>query len=252
MPLAPFFCDINKETIGKLSKRLEGDSEAAASSVLLNGDNNDAIDVFAEMVRRNETAKMAVGCVLIDPNGYFYPTQVPAAKLDAFCGEFERIDLIMNLNLRTFNMQRAQGHAVMAPSLLLRSLRKKHWLVAQANVGQARFLLVVGRNFQTGDHKALGLHDLTSDIGQQIINRADGQRQYGMEYEVSELSGVSSPSGLLGSQSCSDAPRERQVPMRSDSDGSASHKISDVGDLRRSNEHGSHLPRLPLFGAWEE
>jgi hypothetical protein len=193
MEPAPFFCDLDLIAMRELSRRLADDRD---KSVLLPGDNQEAIEVFAELIRRSERPKFAVGSLLIDPNGYFYRDRVGrGAPVDAvkwFAREFPRIDLILNLNVRTYQLQKSQGHAVQSPATLLPSLGKANWLVGQAYVDHARFLLAVGRNTPTGDHRALGLHHLESPEGQWILNLAEGKRQH----ELPELSRVPAASGV--------------------------------------------------------
>lgn len=247
---APFFCDIDLPAMAELKKRL--DSEGA-HSVLLPGDNQEAIEVFAEVIRRSgERSKFVVGSLLIDPNGYFYRDAngfgAPVESIEWFTREFPRIDLILNLNVRTYQLQRAQRHAVRSPRQLLGALNKTHWLVGRAYVGHARFLLAVGRNMDAGDHRAIGLHWLESPEGQWIMNVAEGSRQD----ELPDLSGVSTASRFSGSASGGAATHSRPVSdLRGGSNGSASPAISAVGNVRRPGEFDAAMPPLPLFGARE-
>lgn len=172
MEPAPFFCDRDQLAMRHLSARL-GHIPAAAGSILLPGDNEDGLVAFAATIRSCEKPNYAVGSVIIDPNGYYYRSAkgigAPVVGLQAFVQEFPRIDIILNLNMRTFYLQRGAGHNVATPTEVLASLHKKHWLVSQAG-GQSRHLLAVGRNMATGDHKALGLYDANSDAGRDILN----------------------------------------------------------------------------------
>jgi hypothetical protein len=172
MEPAPFFCDRDAMAIEQLRARL-GHIPAGAGSILLPGDNEDGLGVFADSIRISEKPHYAVGSLIIDPNGYYYRSAkgigAPVAGLQWFVREFPRIDIILNLNMRTFHLQRGAGHAVATPASVLASLNRKHWLVSQAG-GQSRHLLAVGRNMATGDHKALGLYDIDSDAGRKILN----------------------------------------------------------------------------------
>jgi hypothetical protein len=60
-------------------------------------------------------------------------------------------------------------------------LRKKAWLVRLTHAGGCEWLLAVGRNVKTGDHKALQMHDLHSEVGEHIIRRVEGKRQGTLE-----------------------------------------------------------------------
>lgn len=195
---APFFCDIDTDALRRLQVRMRSAPTLAERSVLLPGDNQDALEVFAEVIRaRERRPQFAVGSVLIDPNGYFYRNPkgigAPIDALKWFTREFPRIDVVLNLNIRTYQMQAAHGHNVLPPREVLASLNKQHWLVAQANVsngngkGGNRFLLAVGRNVETGDHKKLQLYKHTSEHGEYILNMAEGKRQN----DLPDLSGLS-------------------------------------------------------------
>jgi hypothetical protein len=172
MEPAPFFCDRDAMAIEQLRARL-GHLPAAAGSFLLPYDNEAGLTQFAATIRISEKPHYAVGSLIIDPNGYYYRNAkgigAPIAGLQWFVREFPRIDIILNLNMRTFHLQRGSGHAVATPASVLASLNRKHWLVSRAG-GQSRHLLAVGRNMATGDHKALGLYDIDSDVGRKILN----------------------------------------------------------------------------------
>jgi hypothetical protein len=172
MQPAAYFCDRDLVAIEQLRARF-GHMPEAAGSILMPGDNEDGLMEFAAAIRRSERPHYAVGAVLIDPNGYFYRSAkgigAPVKTLSWFVAEFPRIDIILNLNMRTFHLQRGAGHEVAPPCQVLGSLRKAHWLVARAG-GQSRHLLAVGRNMATGDHKALGLYDANSEIGRKLLD----------------------------------------------------------------------------------
>jgi hypothetical protein len=169
------FCDRDPIAIQQLRTRFASHPETAGSA-LLNCDNEDAIGVFADNIRSSENPKYAVGAALFDPNGYYWRSTtgigVPMGGLQWFPFEFPRIDIILNLNMRTFHLQRGAGHAVMTPAEVLGSLNRQHWLVARAG-GQNRHLLAVGRNMPVGDHKALGFYHHQSDEGLRLLNVDD-------------------------------------------------------------------------------
>jgi len=178
---AAFFCDLDVDAMRRLQSRLRSIPGSASASYLLPGDNQEGLEVFAECIRRSEKTKYAMGSVVIDPNGYYYRNPkgigAPIYALQWFCREFPRIDIVLNLNIRTYQLQASQGHNVLPPREVLYGLNRKHWLVAQAHVSTGRFLLAVGRNFETGDHKNLQLYRHDSAEGEYILNMADGKRQ---------------------------------------------------------------------------
>jgi hypothetical protein len=185
MQPAAFFCDRDLVAMDQLHARF-GQMPEAAGSILLPGDNEDGLAAFGASIRRSEKPHFAIGSVIVDPNGFYYRSAqgigAPVRALPWFVQEFPRIDIILNLCLRTFYLQRGAGHDVMPPIEVLSSLRKKHWLVSKAG-GQSRHLLVVGRNMPTGDHKSLGFHHWDSETGRKILN-VDAQPE-----EVDDLFG---------------------------------------------------------------
>jgi hypothetical protein len=156
-------------------------SSFARQSYLFPHDNEEVIEVFAEYIRKRERPQFAIGSVLIDPNGWFFRNQknegAPVAGLLRFVKEFLRIDVVLNLNVRAYQMQRAHGHDVKSPRELMLELQKTFWLLSRAQYGGDRFIQMVGRNVETGDHKSLGIHKSNSSEGQVILDWADGSRQ---------------------------------------------------------------------------
>jgi hypothetical protein len=180
MRFAAFFAEIEASRAVTLQRAVPQPYQHC--SFVLPGDNDEVLEVFAEFIRRSgERPDMAMGTVLVDPNGWFYRDAngrgAPVNRLCAFAKEFPRIDLALNLNARTYRLQRGRGHSVPSTEEVMLSLGKQHWLVAEANYGGSHFLLLVGRNKATSGHRALGMHPLDSDAGRYIVNRAEGRRQ---------------------------------------------------------------------------
>jgi hypothetical protein len=150
------------------------------------GDNAAAMESFVAAIRRSgDRAKYAVGSVIIDPNGWFYRKPncegAPIKEAIAFFQAFPRIDVILNINARTYRLMK--GHpAGMYPGLLppleiFAALNKRHWLVKLTKPGRDSFLLAVGRNIKAGEHKGLGLHYADSEQGRAVIEEVEGKRQ---------------------------------------------------------------------------
>ncbi|MFZ0916988.1 MAG: hypothetical protein WAN04_08860, partial [Candidatus Udaeobacter sp.] len=164
-----FFCDKNVAALKELKLRL---GKWMSSSYLLPGDNEEALEVFAERIRQSgDRPRYAVGSVIVDPNGYWYRNKTtgdgpPIAGLLRFVAEFPRIDIILNLNARIYRLQRANGHHVNSPQDVLINLRKSNWLVRHTRYGSSNdWLLAVGRNVATGDHRKIEFHRLDSEKG---------------------------------------------------------------------------------------
>lgn len=177
-----FFCDKNVAALKELDSRLS--QQWKSSSYLLPGDNEEALEVFAENIRQSgDRPHFAIGSVIVDPNGYWYRNKTtgdgpPIASLLRFVAEFPRIDIILNLNARIYRLQRGNGHHVSPPRDVLASLRKSNWLVRYTHHGSSNdWLLAVGRNIVTGDHRKIEFHKLDSDEGHQVMLKVEGGRQ---------------------------------------------------------------------------
>ena len=169
-----FFCEKNQQAAAELVSRLTATGYLETSCIFC-GDNRGILQIFAHRIRASERSEYAVGSVLIDPNGYCYRNREgegvpPLDKITEFTSEFRRIDLLLNLNMRTYLLQRSQGHDVLAPADLFKRLGKEYWLVSQTVIGQARFLRAVGRNFRTDGYQALGFYHADSEMGERILN----------------------------------------------------------------------------------
>jgi hypothetical protein len=186
MPRQAFFCDVNEAALKELQKRLR--PEWMQSSHCMPYDNEESLDVFAERIKQSgENHEYAVGSIIVDPNGYWYRDKegigAPIKRLPQFALQFPRIDIILNLNVRTYWMQRSphNGHDVLPPRDVLAVFHKQYWVVRYTKVGQGRFLLAVGRNVETSDHRRLGFYKLESDEGREVMLNVEGGRQGKLE-----------------------------------------------------------------------
>jgi hypothetical protein len=136
-----------------------------------------------------DNPRYAVGTLLIDPNSWFYRALdgegVPVGQIIAFCREFPRVDVVLNLNARFRRM--AKGRPALFPGVLgvleiFEALGREHWLVKRTHAGGCSFLLAVGRNVQTGDHKKLALHLLESQEGEHVMRLVEGERQGTLDF----------------------------------------------------------------------
>ena len=175
-----FFSDCDQAQLDELTARLTPTWKS--SSYLLPRDNEESLEVFAECIRSSgERPHFAIGSVIVDPNGYWYRNGngkgPPIAGLLRFSAAFPRIDLILNLNVGSYWRQRGAGQRVLSPRDVLTSLNKDHWLVRYTAHAQNRWLLAVGRNVETGDHRKLGFHKLDSVEGHAVMLKAEGGGQ---------------------------------------------------------------------------
>jgi hypothetical protein len=182
LPPFGFFAEKNLHRAADLLAAVP--SAYAHNSYVFARDNEQALEVFAEFIRKKDRPRFAVGSIIVDPDGWFYRNAkgegAPIIGLQRFAAEFPRIDIILNLNGRTYRLQKPHGHAVQSPEQIFQSLRKSYWLIGYANYGGCDFLLAVGRNTPTGDHKSIGMYTIDSPQGRHIINLIEGKRQGGL------------------------------------------------------------------------
>lgn len=183
-----FFCDINAAAISDVLGRLGSWNR---SSFVFQRDNKDVLEVFAERLRQSgEKKQYMIGSIIVDPNGYWYRSKdgkgPPIDGLLEFVKEFPRIDIILNLNTRWRRL--ALGHDWyqndVPPRDVLSMLRKKFWLIKRTQYGGDEFMLAVGRNFETGDHKEVGFHKLDSEQGRFWMTMFEGGRQGGLSLDA--------------------------------------------------------------------
>lgn len=202
MPLYAWFCDKNQAAIDKLERWLTHYGHLPQSGIsLLCEDNRSAIVRFAEQVRRRDRPQYAIGSLLCDPNAWFYRAKdgagVPVEEVIEFAAEFPKIDIILNINYRFYNMaqgvdrrRRLRGKqdsfSVLSPDEIRARLNRKHWLVSHQHFGGDRFWLAIGRNVPTGDHRRLGLVHWDSPEGRQVMNTVAGGRQGELDTSTSQ------------------------------------------------------------------
>lgn len=180
------FCEIDAGRAKTLATRHLANR---ADCKVLCGDNAELLPVFARSIRDyGDNPKYAVGSIMVDPNGWFRRNKnqvgVPVTELIAFCAEFPRIDVVLNLNVRTYQLMAAEPekYNAMPPREIMAALGKAHWLVsAPKSVGGDRFVLMIGRNFPTGDHKRIGLFRADSEQGRLALLVMEGKRQGQMD-----------------------------------------------------------------------
>jgi len=178
-----FFVDHNEERIQELITRPE--IEAVPDRVFIDhGDNAEILPVVSEFIAARERAQYAMGSILIDPNGFH--KGVPWDPLQSFCATFPRMDLVLNLNVRTYKLERphiekgagAWGRYQLHPmSTFPAWFSRRNWMLTEPlQINGDRFVQLVGRTMQTAqpDYRSLGFYDLASDRGQRIVADIEG------------------------------------------------------------------------------
>lgn len=154
------FCDQNESYVRSLMARPEVASEDRAYVVC--GDNAaycSAIPHVAEMI--GERREYVIGSVLCDPNG----TDIPVDELATLAGQCPRMDIMLNLAATGFKRNK---HLDVRVNDIVRAIPKKHWLIREP-VGQWQWTMLIGRNVEVGDHRALGFHHLESKKGGELM-----------------------------------------------------------------------------------
>jgi hypothetical protein len=184
-----FFCDTDESKIMSLIRRprVRAAMEEGRECCLFARTNREVIKVFAERIRTTENPQLAMGSILVDPNGCFAesrtskrPSRTPVFEIIDFCREFERIDIVMNLNVRTMKMTRAlvaRGESgwvdTFCPDIMEfpALLNRRYWLIRKIKrKGRGdSFVMLIGRNWPYNDNENLGFHHLNSEHGQRIV-----------------------------------------------------------------------------------
>ncbi len=186
-----FFCDRNEDNIRDLMACTPiGKSERC---YCFHGNNGGLLPVFGEFIAQPRNGlpsnpKKAMGTVLVDPNGWFdfkgrgvdRYAEVPHEALIDFFKIHRRIDLILNLNVRTYwlgkgnidqNKKGWNGKFWPPVDEILKIFNKDHWLIKYTAppVGDP-FVLLFGRNLRIKEHRNLGLYYADEQEGQAIVD----------------------------------------------------------------------------------
>lgn len=238
-----FFCDKDEVAISRLAERVGKDAFCFRS------DNSEMLPVVSAAIAKEErNPHFSVGTVVCDPNGYFGDA-IPCKELEVFAERHERIDLIFNLNVRTYQMGRAHVQNAISsnaingwsrkfwPSIadLPNHFPRNHWLVSEIrSPGQGdRFVIVIGRNVKTDGHKAMGHYRFDSVDGERLLEEFEGAAKRANPLEtLRQLPGIPASSDLLGGETRRDDSSELAVrAVRRKSDRSSPQGLLPLGDV---------------------
>lgn len=228
-----FFCDKDEQSIERLAVHpLVMERRAQC----LPWDNREVLPVVEILIARVERPEKAIGTVVVDPNGYMGDA-FPHEQLIDFARRHPRIDVVMNLNVRTYRMGKAhvrKGNPGWAnkfwPSIASfpEIFSRSHWLISEVrSFGGDQFVILVGRNMPTGAHESLRLFHMKSPMGEEII---DGIESVKAEKAASSLFALSELSGV---------PAAPDVPRRART-GDEAHELA-LRFVRRSGDGDSPL-----------
>ena len=178
-----WFVDLDKGACQQLAERPSVGKEVAARRVAIyQGDNAAFTRRIPDLIEaRGENPAMAFGTVLTDPNG---TKGLPLDELVRLAARCHRLDLIINWNAAQWKREavieerasapgfnnREQARIRLATALERLEQHKKHWLVRE-NLGKSQFIMLIGRNYDTGEYRKLGFHRRESELGKAVLLR---------------------------------------------------------------------------------
>jgi len=178
-PFHAFFVDKVEGAILELSERLKH----RPTAYCFHADNSEILPVVKRMMEQHrENPRYVFGSVIVDPNGY--DTDWPIDKLRDFAHEHPRMDIILNLSLRSFSLQnghKVQGSKGWANRRLIRPsewpsfLGRQHGVVREPSPGGHRFLLMCLRSMPAGASRPMGMWDIHSSKGREVFQNADNK-----------------------------------------------------------------------------
>jgi hypothetical protein len=178
-----FFVDKDPSCICELIGRPQV-TNFADRVFLFESDNAELLPVVAKFVaQRERRPHFAMGSIVVDPNGYH--GGVPWDALRAFCLAHPRFDLFLNLNLRTFRLERPhivnrQGKWATKRLHPISEFRnwfgRPNWMWTwPLQIAGSSWIQCVGRTIetQTTGYARLGFHDARSPEGRAITEAVE-------------------------------------------------------------------------------
>lgn len=181
-----FFVDQDLDCIRELIQR-PAIAERPDRVSVFHADNGEVLSVLAEFIAARERKPWyAVGSLLVDPNGYH--GGVPWESLQRFCAAHSRIDVFLNLNVRSFKLERAckergrkgfEHYRIHPVSEFSRWFSRPNWMLTPVlQVAGNSWVQLVGRTMktQTDGYRSLGFYDIHSDRGRAIVDSIETPR----------------------------------------------------------------------------
>lgn len=160
-----FFVDINRASVVELMSREEVRQDDRA--FVVDGDNASFVPAIQDVIRAaGDRPEMAIGSVFVDDNG----TGIPSDELADLSGCCPKLDIFINVTATGLKRAYARKQTRMAD--IIGAIDKRYWLIREP-VGAFQWTMLLGRNIEVGDHKAIGFHHLMSDRGQEVFERCN-------------------------------------------------------------------------------
>jgi hypothetical protein len=177
-----FFVDRDLSCIRDLIRRPQ--VEAHADRVrLFHADNAEILPIVSEFVAAREpNPHLAIGSILIDPNGYH--KGVPWEALREFCAAHPRFDLFINLNIRSYRMERShiltdwKQYELRPVSQFPTWFSRPHWMWTDiVQLAGNSWMQFVARTMATDTpgYSQIGFYDSRSERGRFILNKLEAQ-----------------------------------------------------------------------------
>jgi hypothetical protein len=156
--------EVDAQRIAALSARPQIRERLARDVWLHHGSNSGFWALALELVRAKERPQYAHGLALFDPNN----SDIDQALLAGFSRALPCVDIVINYSGSSVKRASAVGAQRESLNALLDAAEKKHWLIRRP-MGPQQWSLIVGRNVQTGDYRAMGFEHLDSAAGRDIV-----------------------------------------------------------------------------------
>lgn len=174
-----FFVECNEARAYELGQRL-AEHPLYERLHLFNADNNDGVlsVVSAFIAGRESRPELSIGSIVIDPNGYH--KGVPWQQLSEFCTAHPRFDVFVNLNARSFGLERPHilegsgtwgSYTLHPPSTFADWFHRPHWMWATFQGEGPKWIQGVGRSMKTSSdaYTSLGFYAADSWRGREIL-----------------------------------------------------------------------------------
>jgi three-Cys-motif partner protein len=161
------FVDSDDQAVRALLERITDER-----ATVHHGDNAEFVRAIPRLIKHyGDDLEYALGSILCDPNG----TGIPIDELARLSQQCPRLDIILNYGNRGW--KRARGAHIESAQLvledLLSKLQKKYWHIQEPPINDPQeWMILIGRNFLMGDWQKMGIFNLDSPKGKEILRRS--------------------------------------------------------------------------------
>jgi hypothetical protein len=182
VPFRAWFIDRDVAAINELKDRVANRYGHLDNVSIMCADNRDALIQIAPQLEPH----WATGSVLADPNGWLSRNKkdksgVPVEELKQFAHLFRRMDLLMNLNVRSYRLQSGCDYETYSAPEFGALFMRSHWLITRAAHNEhSTFICLMGRNLKTSGYKKYDWYEMNSPTGLDILNGLEiSKRHFG-------------------------------------------------------------------------